>query len=301
MIEAVETPERTGYTFDGWDKEIPTTMPAENVTVTAKWKVKQYTLTLVYGNGEADKTITQDYNTVIEAVGVPEREYYEFIGWDKAIPTTMPAGNVTVTAKWKSIFTVSGNTVTGLTEYGKANYTVLNIPSKIDGMAITSIGDFAFEDCESLKSVKIGNGVISIGTMAFSCCNSLTNITIGSSVASIGDFAFVGSGLTNLIIPNNVTSIGTNLFGGCYNLTTVTIGDGVRSIEDFTFSGCSSLTSVTIGKNVTTIGNSAFSDCDSLTSITFEGTVAEWDAIGYDDWGGVPATKVVCKDGNVSI
>ena len=100
-IAAPANPTREGYTFFGWDKEIPSTMPAENVTVTAKWVVNQYTITFDTAGGSAVASITQDYGTAIAAPADPTREGYTFIGWDKAIPATMPAENMTITAKWK--------------------------------------------------------------------------------------------------------------------------------------------------------------------------------------------------------
>ena len=100
-ITVPSNPTREGYTFIGWDKAIPTTMPAENVTITAKWKVNQYTITFDTNGGSAIAPLTQNYGTAITAPANPTREGYTFIGWDKAIPATMPAENVTITAKWK--------------------------------------------------------------------------------------------------------------------------------------------------------------------------------------------------------
>ena len=100
-IAAPADPTREGYTFIGWDKKIPSTMPAENVTVTAKWVVNQYTITFDTAGGSAVASITQDYGTAIAAPANPTREGYTFIGWDKATPATMPAENMIITAKWK--------------------------------------------------------------------------------------------------------------------------------------------------------------------------------------------------------
>ena len=100
-IAAPADPTREGYTFTGWDRDIPATMPAENMTVTAKWKVYQYTITFDTNGGSEITPITQDYGTAIAAPADPTREGYTFIGWDKAIPATMPAENMIITAKWK--------------------------------------------------------------------------------------------------------------------------------------------------------------------------------------------------------
>ena len=93
-------PTRTGYTFAGWDRESPTTMPAENITLTARWTVNQYTITLKPENGGQDIVIKQDYGTAITAPANPTKTGYTFAGWDKTIPSTMPAGDMTITARW---------------------------------------------------------------------------------------------------------------------------------------------------------------------------------------------------------
>ena len=93
-------PTRTGYTFAGWDRESPTTMPAENMTITARWQVNQYTITFKPENGGQDIVIKQDYGTAITAPANPTKTGYTFAGWDKTIPSTMPAGDMTITARW---------------------------------------------------------------------------------------------------------------------------------------------------------------------------------------------------------
>ena len=100
-ITVPDNPTRKGYTFKGWDKEIPETMPTENMTVKAQWEINQYAITFDTNGGSEIAPITQDYGTAITAPADPTREGYTFIGWDKAIPTTMPAENITVTAQWK--------------------------------------------------------------------------------------------------------------------------------------------------------------------------------------------------------
>lgn len=96
-------PTREGYAFIGWEGELPETMPAHNMTVTAQWEINQYTITFDTAGGSEITPITQDYGTAITAPADPTREGYTFIGWDKEIPTTMPAENITLKAKWKDI------------------------------------------------------------------------------------------------------------------------------------------------------------------------------------------------------
>ena len=106
----------TGHTFKGWyDNENLTSSPVTAIGGTetgnkeywAKWEINQYTVTVKPENGEADITITQDYSTPITAPALT-REGYQFNGWDKAFPTTMPAENLTITALWRDIAAPTG-------------------------------------------------------------------------------------------------------------------------------------------------------------------------------------------------
>jgi len=115
-ITAPADPTREGYTFAGWDKAIPATMPAENMTITAQWTINQYTITFDTAGGSAIAPITQDYGTPITAPADPTRNGYTFAGWSPALPATMPAENMTVTAQW----TVNQYTITFDTAGGSA-------------------------------------------------------------------------------------------------------------------------------------------------------------------------------------
>ena len=215
----------------------------------------------------------------------------------------------------------------GADTYGDFNYSVLDdgtveitkyigsaekvdIPEKINGKSVTSIGRRAFELCRNLTSITIPNSVTEIGGGAFFSCTSLTSIKIPDSVMQIGDYVFLGC--TNLIeievetdnkfyssdkgvlfnknkteiicypagikdtiyfIPSSVTSIGKRAFQNCSNLINIKIPDRVSYIGSIAFADCTSLTSITIPNSVTSLGNSAFSGCASLTSITIPDSV----------------------------
>ena len=96
-----------GYTFGGWNKADGTAWDyasdkvTDNITLYAKWAANTYTITFDTAGGSEIAPITQDYGTVITAPEAPEREGYTFIGWDKAIPETMSAENITLKARWK--------------------------------------------------------------------------------------------------------------------------------------------------------------------------------------------------------
>lgn len=117
---------RTGYTFKGWyDNEGLTGDPVTAIGGTgtgnkeywAKWEINQYTITVKPENGKADITITQDYGTAITAPEAPTREGYTFMGWDREIPTTMPAENITLKARWKDSEKPTGEIVIGTNKW----------------------------------------------------------------------------------------------------------------------------------------------------------------------------------------
>ena len=325
-------PTRRGYTFTGWTYSGQTT-PIMNVTIqkgttgkktyTANWKVNTYTITFDANNGTVSPTSTTATFDSYVTLPTPTRVGYNFIGWYNGSTkyttgTWKTASNTTLTAKWEAIFTRSGSQLTGFTNYGKANYTNIIIPTKIDDVAITSIGSSSFDNCSSLTSIVIPNSVTSIGNYAFYGCSSLTSVVIGDSVTSIGDWAFDGcSSLESIVIPDSVTSIGSSAFSGCSSIESVYITDiekwckirfyyksnplynganlylngelvtnlelpnGITNIGDDAFQGCSSLTSIAIPDSVTSIGSCAFSSCSSLESVYIT-DIEKWCKISFD-------------------
>ena len=127
-VEAPTNPERTGYTFAGWTPEVPATIPAENITCVAQWTINQYTITFNTAGGSVIAPIVQDYATAVVAPANPTRDGYTFAGWDKAIPATIPAENVTINATWTPVnYTISYDLAGG--SVASANPTSYNIES----------------------------------------------------------------------------------------------------------------------------------------------------------------------------
>ncbi|MCQ2387318.1 MAG: leucine-rich repeat domain-containing protein [Clostridia bacterium] len=173
--------------------------------------------------------------------------------------------------------------------------------------------DGAFNDCNSLQDIKIGNKVKCIGANAFNGCISLNNIKIPNSVEYIGDSAFYGcSSLLTIEISNSIVSIGFSAFWDCYSLKEVRYSgkladwckiefstessnplcnrsdlyingklvveleiSNVTKINDYAFYGCKSLTKVTIGNSVTSIGDYAFYLCDNLVNVTLSDSIMD--------------------------
>ena len=112
-----------GYTFGGWNKADGTAWDyasdkvTDNITLYAKWAANTYTITFDTAGGSEIAPITQDYGTNIAAPADPTREGYTFIGWDREIPTTMPAENITLKARWKDIEKPTGEIIIGTNKW----------------------------------------------------------------------------------------------------------------------------------------------------------------------------------------
>ncbi len=178
----------TGHTFKGWyDNESLTGSPVTAIGDTetgnkeywAKWEINQYTVTVKPENGKADITITQDYGTPITAPALT-RDGYQFNGWDKAFPTTMPAENLTITAHWRynggggssySYYTIKATAGTGgsISPSGNVSvregrdqtftitpdkgYAVANV--KIDGRSIGAVKSYTFENVKRAHTIEV--------------------------------------------------------------------------------------------------------------------------------------------------
>ena len=175
-------------------------------------------------------------------------------------------------------YTLSGSNAT-IRESSKTSGS-LDIPNKVNGYTVTSIGLYAFAGCSGLTSVTIPEGVTYIGDAAFAGC----------------------SGLTSMTIPSSVTSIGNNAFNGCTGLTSVTILEGVTDIGDYAFSDCTGLTSMTIPSSVTSIGGGAFLNCSDLAKVIVP-NIAAWCGISFGGQNDNPLSfaKHLYSDENTEI
>ena len=147
----------------------------------------------------------------------------------------------------------------------------LTIPSEIDGCAVKSIGESAFQSCKTLKSVKLPDSLTELGKFAFFDCTSLTSVTIPAGVTHIPLGAFDGCNkLTEVTLPDGLTGLDSYAFSGCKKLKQITIPEGVKFIGHNTFYDCSALAEITVPASVTLIGNDAFLDCSRLKTVTLQ-------------------------------
>lgn len=175
---------------------------------------------------------------------------------------------------------------------------------------VTTVGRYAFYDCQNLTQVSLPDGLTCIGEAAFADNSSLTEIKIPSSVNEIKEDAFgrssisyidIPDGITviddstfrgcsnlqNVIIPNSVVTISHAAFKDCAALSSVSIPNSVVTIETFAFGYCTSLKEVEMSDSITLIAYAAFLDCSNLKSIHFTGDAP---VIGDDVFSGVTAT-----------
>ena len=270
-----------GYTWLGWyngetllTDELSYTfkMPAENVTYTAKWEMRdemenfkfESTATTCTITGVTDKTVTEivvpDYVTEIKGGALSGCSSLEsitlpFVGGSRKTANNTyqyPFGYIFGTGSY------TGGVATNQYYYGSSTSnstkSTYYIPQNLKMVTITggNILYCAFYNCDSLTSVVIGDSVTSIGDQAFNYCDSLTSVEIGDSVTSIGSYAFSRcDSLTSIEIPDSVTSIGSYAFYYCDRLTSIVIPDSVMSIGKHAFSYCTNLTNIVVSENNT--------------------------------------------------
>ena len=221
------------------------------------------------------------------------------------ILTALPLAGVTTFAEGETH--TSGDFEYTVLEDGTAEITgytgsaeTLEIPSKLDTYTVTSIGDYAFEDCDSLTSVTIPDSVESIGVDAFSNCKRLTNITIPKSVISIGEWAFDNTGYSNDLSnwKNGVLYIGDCLLNSYVDVVPedYTINEGTRVIADYAFSECYQLKRISIPESVEIIGNWTFAYCYNLTSVTISESITSIGALAF--WGCSSLTDIIVDENN---
>ena len=269
----------------------------------AQWKA----INLGSGNESLQNSAVYCSDGIIPLCGT----YGDNITWtlDKGTLTISGAGAQEGEEPWsskknqiKAVVIEDGITnIAGYAYFGYENLESITIPR-----SVTSIGQNALCDCDSLKAINVDkdntvysseDGVLfnkeKTTLLYFPPKKEATSYQIPDGVTSIGREAFRNcERLQSIAIPNCVTSIGEEAFFGCESLQSITIPDGVTTIENATFFDCFSLASVTIPGSVTTIGENAFRRCLSLSSITIPSGVTIIGEIAFAECQGLKSVTI---------
>lgn len=173
-------------------------------------------------------------------------------------PVKCSAANITTNAVSQGGFNISSEGV--LTSYTSNGEDVV-IPD-----TVTSIGEKAFENCTTLKSITLPSSVKNIGEASFWGCSNLKSITIGEGLEEIGTWAFYGCNLTNITIPEGTTKIAAYAFAQNNNLTSISLPTTLRELGAAVFSN-TKLESIEIPNSVTSMGAAAFDQCYALKEV----------------------------------
>ena len=177
-------------------------------------------------------------------------------------------------ANWECC--LADNSVTG----------TLTIPANPNGYKLTTIGERAFYEANSLEKIVIPETVTEIDSYAFGYCSSLTTVNLTASLKKLGDFVFRECmALKEVSVPGSIETFGRVIFSECEGLEKATVGEGINKLPESMFSGCIGLTSVSLPLSLQTIGQSAFSSCKSLESIVLPKGLQTIEYAAFEDSG----------------
>lgn len=189
---------------------------------------------------------------------------------------------------------------------GSCMDTQVIIPTQYNNKPVREINEFAFMDCEKIRSVVLPAGITYIGEGAFQFCRKLQHVVVPDTVLSIGSGAFkYCAQLNEIILPNKITEIPDELFEGCVRLKKVVLQGSIleignnsfyncQSLDNFifpegleligkqAFGRCSRLNEIVLSQSITSIGQSAFEQCTNVSSVIYKGTVADWLNIDFE-------------------
>ena len=237
--------------------------------------------------------------------------------------------NLPITSALESI--TIGDSITEIGDNKFKDFTNLKSVTFAENSKLTTIGEFAFENCSNLTSIIIPDGVTTIKWGMFKNCNSVKTLVTGNGLTSLENLPITNA-LESIIIGNSITEIGENKFKDLTNLKSVTIGSSVTTINASAFCSCSNLTafivqnsnfstlengkilcdgngeklisypsassSVTIPYGITTIGDYAFAGCSDLTSVTIGSSVTTINASAFCSCSNL--TEFIVQNSNFS-
>jgi sugar lactone lactonase YvrE len=163
----------------------------------------------------------------------------------------------------------------GITTIGQyAFYDCEGLSSVSFPASLTRIGDNAFQYCDGISTISFppSSLLTTIGNYAFNYCQGLSSVSFPASLTTIGNYVFqLCSKLSTILFPPSslLTTIGEYAFGNCYVLSPISLPSSLTTISEGAFFFCTGLTTISFPSSLTTIGNDAFNGCTGLSTISF--------------------------------
>ena len=275
------TVSRTGYTFRGWDKEVAATVPDEDVTYTAEWEAKAYTVSFDPNDGDMNGGVASKevvFDSTYGELPMPVMEFYSFDGWmlNGAVVTpstkVATAADHTLVAQWNrwgariaASAVLSGQKLRELYPDDYANLTTVVFE---EGILELPVG--FFDGCDNVESLTLPESLETLGydDMPTKIRASLDYGEDGFMVYQGWVLGYSNNGASALTLPQDVIGIGTRAFAEFWDLETVTIPDTVKHIGREAFFECTFLDDVEIPGSVETIGYGAFENCSYMQTLS---------------------------------
>ena len=277
-VGTLPTPTRTGYTFAGWwtsasgGTQITTsTIVTGNVTYYAQWQINQYTVTFNANGGTGGKSVTQNYGTALSAPTVT-REWCNFNGWSPAVPSTVPANNVTYTAQWARWGdTISSSKMGGKTmkQLYPSDYAYMTTMVLEEG--ITELPTGFFDGCGNVEFVTWPSTLVEFGIddLPTKIRATLAYDANGFMIYNGWILDYQNRNASAVTIPEGIVGIGRGVFAAMYDLETVTMPESLRCIARGAFEDCSWLLNLQFMSGLRYVGPVAFRGCSSLLGASF--------------------------------
>ncbi len=324
-------PTREGYRFVGWyygDELWLSSAPVtQDMTLTARWELKMFTVTYSAPEGEPS-IMTEQYtygSSFSHPTTTPVREGYALVEWylgDEQYDFTEGiVKDLTLTAKWApltsdDLFTYSFHRTSAgpcfhLESYG-GEETDITVPESYFGYPVTEIVRNAFKDNTRLTSVYIPDTIKEINSATFEGCTELRTVTVDEDNPYLFEqdgvvytkeqtqFVFIPKKLAGKItIPDGVTAIPMWSFHDRVEITEVVLPEGLTEIGDAAFDYCIKLEKINIPDSVTSIRGMAFGDCAALAEITLPQGITTITLYAFN--GCTSLTELVIPEGVTTI
>lgn len=276
-------PEKMGRAFVGWDKELSAVKG--DITYKAVYKTTGgYYYNDVNGNARfksLKNLFDEGYLAFNEKTHTIMAPNYKISSGDASKLNELGKGRLTFINNDElyqinriESYTFKDSLISGidlpssLTSIGRyAFYNCDNLTSFTVPSTITSLENNVFEECSNLVNVSIDTDITKLEDAMFSGCNKLTDVYLPSSLTEIDAHVFDGcASLKEIELPENIHTLGYGVFANCTSLLNVTLPSALTSISESLFTGCTNLETVECGSKITSIGDHAFFDCHKLTS-----------------------------------